>query len=161
MISKYNSGGNRDHEEKPHIDLIDRNIISILKNDARTSYRQIADEIGKTEATVRRRVNRMIRDQIIKKFTIVLDEKRLDNPTKATIKIQPDLNKIKSITEELLKIDAITDIWRLSGDCGVFVRVELPSLEHLDPLIEDQISKISGVSIKETCFVTKEVKTKY
>ncbi|UYP45264.1 putative HTH-type transcriptional regulator [Candidatus Lokiarchaeum ossiferum] len=161
MISNYNSGGNMEHEEKPHIDLIDRNIISILKNDARTSYRQIADEIGKTEATVRRRVNRMIRDQIIRKFTIVLDEKRLDNPTKATIKIQPDLNKIKSITEELLKIDAITDIWRLSGDCGVFVRVELPSLEHLDPLIEDQISKISGVSIKETCFVTKEVKTKY
>ncbi len=156
----FNNTGRMDHE-KLHIDLIDRNIISILKTDARTSYRQIADEIGKTEATVRRRVNRLIKDKIIKKFTIVLDEKKLDNPTKATIKIQPDLNRIKNITEELYKIDAITDIWRLSGDCGVFIRVELPSLEHLDPLIEDQISKISGVVIKETCFVTKEVKTKY
>ena len=57
--------------------------------------------------------------------------------------------------------DAITDIWRLSGDCGLFVRVELPSLEHLDPLIEDHISKIPGVQIKETCFVTREVKSKY
>jgi DNA-binding Lrp family transcriptional regulator len=143
------------------IDLIDRNIIGILRDDARTSYRKIAEEIGKTEATVRRRVNRMIKESIIKRFTIVLDERRLDNPTKATIKIQPDLNQIKQITDKLLEIDAITDIWRLSGDCGLFVRVELPSLEHLDPLIEDKISKIPGVQIKETCFVTKEVKSKF
>ncbi len=146
---------------KPHIDLIDRNILNILKEDARTSYRKIADDIGKTEATVRRRVNRLIEEKIIKKFTIILDEKKMDNPTKATIKIQPDLNKIKEITQNLIKIKEITDIYRLSGDCGLLIKVELQSLEHLDPLIEDKISQISGVLIKETCFITKEVKTKY
>ena len=146
---------------KPHIDLIDRNILTILKADARTSYRKIADDIGKTEATVRRRVNRLIDEKIIRKFTIVLDEKKMDNPTKATIKIQPDMKQIKEITQELIEIEEITDIFRLSGDCGLFLKVELPSLEHLDPLIEDKITKIQGVSIKETCFITKEVKTKY
>ncbi|MHA1701347.1 MAG: Lrp/AsnC family transcriptional regulator [Promethearchaeota archaeon] len=146
---------------KPHIDLIDRNILTILKDDARTSYRQIADDIGKTEATVRRRVNRLIDEKIIKKFTIVLDEKKMDNPTKATIKIQPDLPQIKDITKELIAIPEITDIYRLSGDCGLLIKVELPSLEHLDPLCEDKIAKISGVVVKETCIITKEVKTKY
>ena len=148
-------------DNKPHIDLIDRNILTILKADARTSYRKIADDIGKTEATVRRRVNRLIDEKIIRKFTIVLDEKKMDNPTKATIKIQPDMKQIKEITKELIEIEEITDIFRLSGDCGLFLKVELPSLEHLDPLIEDKITKIQGVSIKETCFITKEVKTKY
>jgi len=144
-----------------HIDLIDRKIIAILKIDARTSYRQIADEIGKTEATVRRRVNRMIEDKVIERFTVIIDKKKVSNPTMCVIKIAPDLTQIKSITEELLSIPEITDIWRLSGDCGVFVRVQLPSLEAIDPLIEDRISKISGVVIKETCFITKEVKNMY
>lgn len=147
--------------EKPHIDAIDRKIIELLQKDARTSFRSIAEKIGKTEATVRRRVNKLLEDGIIKKFTIVLNDQKLDNPTKATIKIQPDLNQIKKITKELEAIHEITDIWRLSGDCGIFVRCELPSLEYLDPLIEEKISKISGINIKETCFVTKEVKTKY
>lgn len=160
MASK-NEDSESDHHEKAHLDLIDRNIITILKTDARTSYRKIAEDIGKTEATVRRRVNRMIKDRIIKKFTIVLDEKSLDNPTKATIKIAPDLNKIKNIIDEFLKIDEITDIWRLSGDCGLFIRVEIPSIEYLDPLIEERISAINGIQIKETCFVTKEIKSKY
>ena len=158
-MEKNNSGLRVDN--KPHIDLIDRNILNILKDDARTSYRKIADDIGKTEATVRRRVNRLIEEKIIKKFTIVLDEKKMDNPTKATIKIQPELIKIKEITKELIAIPEITDIYRLSGDCGLLIKVELASLEHLDPLTEDKISKIDGVTIKETCFITKEVKTKY
>ena len=144
-----------------NIDLIDRSIIDLLRSDARTSYRKIADDIGKTEATVRRRVNSLVEEGIIKKFTIVLDEKKLDNPTKATIKIQPDLNRIKQITAELLQIEEITDIWRLSGDCGIEIRCELPSLENLDSLIEDKISQIDGIHIKETCFVTKVVKSKY
>ena len=160
FMEKVNNSG-MNLSNKPHIDLIDRNILAILKQDARTSYRQIADDIGKTEATVRRRVNRLIEEKIIRKFTIVLDEKKLDNPTKATIKIQPDLNRIKEITKKLIEIKEITDIFRLSGDCGLFIKVELPSLEHLDPLIEDKISQIPGVLIKETCFITKEVKTKY
>ena len=143
------------------IDLIDRKIIAILKLDARTSYRQIADEIGKTEATVRRRVNRMIEDKVIEKFTVIIDRKKIDNPALCVIKIQPDLSQIKQITEKLLAIDEITDIWRLSGDCGIFTRVQLPSLEAIDPLIEDKISKIPGVVIKETCFITKEVKNYY
>ncbi|MHA1612348.1 MAG: Lrp/AsnC family transcriptional regulator [Promethearchaeota archaeon] len=144
-----------------NIDLIDRSIIGILRTDARTSYRQIAEKIGKTEATVRRRVNKLIEDGVIKKFTIILDDKKLDAPTKATIKIQPDLNQIKQITAKLLEIDEITDIWRLSGDCGIEIKVELLSLENLDTLIEDKISMIEGIHIKETCFVTKVVKSKY
>lgn len=152
----------KENKIKPHVDLIDRKILSLLQEDGRRSYRDISTQIGKTEATVRRRVNKLIKNQIIKKFTIVIDQKRLDNPTKATIKIQPDLKQIKTITRELLKIEAITDIWRLSGDCGIFLRVELPSLEGLDPLIEEKISKIPGIKqIAETCFVTKEIKAKY
>lgn len=158
-IEKNQDSSESDALDKSHIDMIDRKIIEILKTDARTSYRQIATTIGKTEATVRRRVNHLVEHNIIRRFTIVLDERRLDNPTKATIKIQPDLNKIKHIIDALLKIEEISEILRLSGDCGLFVKVTIPSIEFLDPLIEDKISKIPGVLIKETCFVTKEVKT--
>jgi len=84
-----------------------------------------------------------------------------DHPTKATIKIQPDLTQIKEITQKLIAINEITDIYRLSGDCELLIKVELPSLEHLDPLSEDKISQIPGVVVKETCIITNEVKSKY
>ncbi|GAF68357.1 unnamed protein product, partial [marine sediment metagenome] len=51
-----------------------------------------------------------------------------------------------------------TSIWRLSGDCGLFMKVDIPSIEQFNPLIEDKISQIEGIKIVETCFITDIIK---
>jgi len=139
------------------LDVIDLKILEELKEDGRKSYNEISTNIGKTEATVRRRVNRLLKNGIIKKFTI---EYEVDSKpkTKATVKIEPDFKEMKNILKELINISEITDIWRLSGDCGLFIKVEIPSIEDFNPLIEDKISPIKGVKIMETCFITDVIK---
>ena len=62
------------------------------------------------------------------------------------------------ILKELLEIEEITNIWRLSGDCGLFMKVEIESIEKFNPLIEEKISQIKGVKIVETCFITDVIK---
>ncbi|MFX1470614.1 MAG: Lrp/AsnC family transcriptional regulator, partial [Promethearchaeota archaeon] len=117
----------------------------------------ISQNVGKTEATIRRRVKKLKDEGIIKKFTI---EYTIDNKprTRATVKIEPDFKEIKRILKELLEIEEITDVWRLSGDCGLFLKVEIPSLELFNPLIEEKISQIKGIKIVETCFITDVIK---
>ncbi|GAH31903.1 unnamed protein product, partial [marine sediment metagenome] len=80
---------------------------------------------------------------------------------KGTVKIEPDFKRIKEICAALSKIEEVTDIWRLSGDCGIFLKVEIDSIEKFNPLIETKISQIDGISIKETCFITQEIKSKF
>ncbi|TXT67547.1 MAG: HTH-type transcriptional regulator LysM [Promethearchaeota archaeon] len=140
-----------------NLDVIDLKILEALKEDGRQSFRDIGDIVGRTEATVRRRVKKMIKKNIIKKFTINYE---IDQGSKvrATIKIEPDYKKIKSIMKELKKIEEITDIWRLSGDCGLFIILEIPAIEQFNPLIEEKISQIEGLKITETCFITDVIK---
>ena len=139
------------------IDPIDIKILEELKKDGRKSFKEISDIIEKTEATVRRRVNKMQDEGTIKRFTV---EYELDtkHKTSATIKIEPDFKDIKRILLELKKIEEITSIWRLSGDCGLFMKVDIPSIEKFNPLIEDKISQIAGIKIVETCFITDIIK---
>ena len=139
------------------MDSIDLKILEELKTDGRKSFNDIALVVGKTEATVRRRVRNLEEEGIIKKYTI---EYNIDSKpkTRATVKIEPDFKEIKSILKELIKIEEITDIWRLSGDCGLFIKVEIPSIEQFNPLIEEKISQIAGVKIMETCFITDIIK---
>ncbi|TXT55523.1 MAG: HTH-type transcriptional regulator LysM [Promethearchaeota archaeon] len=139
------------------MDVIDLKIIEELKEDGRKSYNDISENVGKTEATVRRRVKKMLKKGIIKKFTIEYDVDSKPK-TRATVKIEPDFKEIKRILKELKEIDEITDIWRLSGDCGIFIKVEIPSIEQFNPLIEEKISQIAGVKIIETCFITDVIK---
>ena len=57
------------------IDNIDKKIIDQLKANGRLPYKRVADIIGISEATVRRRLKRMIDEEYIEKFTIILSEK--------------------------------------------------------------------------------------
>lgn len=139
------------------VDPIDLKILEELKKDGRKSFNEISNIIEKTEATVRRRVSKMQEEGTIKCFTV---EYELDTKpkTSATIKVEPDFKEIKRILVELKKIDEITAIWRLSGDCGLFMKVDIESIEQFNPLIEDKISQIAGIKIVETCFITDIIK---
>ena len=96
-------------------------------------------------------------DGVIKKFTI---DYEIDSKpkTRATVKIEPDFKEIKRILKELKNIAEISHIWRLSGECGLFMMVEIPSIEQFNPLLEDKISVIQGIRIVETCFITDVIK---
>ncbi len=139
------------------MDAIDEKILEELKENSRISFKAISERVGKTEATVRRRVNKLKEDGIIKSFTIeyMINSKP---QTTATVKIEPDFKEMKNIMKELKSIDEITDIWRLSGNCGLFIKVEIPTIEQFNPLIEEKISVIKGVKIMETCFITDIIK---
>lgn len=139
------------------MDIVDIKILELLKDNSRMSFNDISESVGKTEATVRRRVKKLSELGVIKKFTI---EYSIDNKprTRATLKVEPDFKEIKRILKELLDIEEITNIWRLSGDCGLFMKVEIPSIEQFNPLLEEKISQIQGVRIVETCFITDIIK---
>lgn len=139
------------------MDIVDLKILELLKDNSRMSFNEISQSVGKTEATVRRRVKKLNDEGVIRKFTIDYD---IDNKprTRATVKVEPDFKEVKRILRELLEIEEITNIWRLSGDCGLFMKVEIPSIEQFNPLIEEKISQIKGVKIVETCFITDVIK---
>ena len=139
------------------MDIVDLKILELLKDNSRMSFNEISQSVGKTEATVRRRVKKLTDEGVIRKFTI---DYAIDNKprTRATVKLEPDFKEIKRILKELLDIEEITNIWRLSGDCGLFMKVEIPSIEQFNPLIEEKISQIKGVKIVETCFITDVIK---
>ena len=124
------------------MDIIDLKILELLK---------------KTEATIRRRVKKLIEDQIIKRFTIQY-EINAKQKIYATIKIEPDFKEIKRILKELSEVEEVSNIWRLSGECGLLLKVDIESIDKFNPLIEDKISQIEGIKIVETCFITDIIK---
>ena len=79
-------------------------IIEELKQDSRISFNEISQKIGKTEATVRRRVKKLVEDGVIERFTIEYNINSKPK-TRATVKVEPDYKEIKRILSELRKID--------------------------------------------------------
>lgn len=139
------------------LDLLDLKIIEELKNNSRISFNNISQKIDKTEATVRRRVKKLLEEGVIIRFTIDYNIESKQNIS-ATIKAVPDFKDIKRILKQLRSIEEIKNIWRLSGDCGLLMKVDISSIDKFNPLIEEKISQIEGIKIIETCFITDIIK---
>ena len=119
------------------MDIIDLKILELLKENSRMSFNDISKSVKKTEATIRRRVKKLIDDQIIKRFTIQY-EISAKQKIYATIKIEPDFKEIKRILKDLSEVEEISNIWRLSGECGLLLKVDIESIDKFNPFLNGE-----------------------
>lgn len=142
------------------LDGLDRQILDLLKEDASKSFKDIADMVGKTEATIRRRVKRMKEEDFIRKFTILMNDKKLgEKKVQATIKIVPDLKTSKQIAKKVASLDMVDEAYLLSGECGIMLKVAASSIETLTDFIENELGAIQGIKSLDTCFIMKVLKS--
>jgi len=94
------------------MDDLDRQILDELRRDARTPYTEIADRIGTSEGTVRNRVDRLVEDGVIERFTV---STRTGN-VKAMVEIRIDVNaQTEGLTDRLAEWGERERTERLTG----------------------------------------------
>ena len=124
----------------PSIDTLDMKIIRALQEDARKPIVQIAKEVGANEATVRRRIDRLVRNGIIERFTVVLDYHKLGRVIKAFIGLRVEPAKLKDIVNHLSKHPDIQVLYRTSGDTDIVTEVIFEKMEDLNAFLEEELS---------------------
>jgi DNA-binding Lrp family transcriptional regulator len=114
------------------MDDLDREILDVLRRDARTPYTEIADCVGTSEGTVRNRVEQLIESDVIERFTVAT---RTGN-VKAMVEISVDVNvHTEGLTERLAAWEAVDFVWQVSGDDDIVLVVDTADTSDLNDLI--------------------------
>jgi len=114
------------------MDELDRQILDLLRRDARTPYTEIADEVGTSEGTVRNRVEQLVDSGVIERFTVAT---RTGN-VKAMIEIRVDVNvHTGGLTERLVDYNQVDLVWQVSGEEDIVLVVDTADTEKLNNLI--------------------------
>lgn len=142
------------------LDPIDCKMIRLLQKDGRISNTDIAKEVGISEATVRSRLNRLIKEKVIQ-IVAVSDPLILGFGIVGNIRIHVDIRKMNSIIRQLKKIKALWFIVQSTGGTGIETEFVVKSLEELNTLIFDRINKIDGIIKTETSLYLKFIKRQY
>ena len=122
------------------IDALDMKIIRTLQFDARKPILQIAKEVDASEATVRRRIDKLLKDGIIERFTVVLDYHKLGRVIKAFIGLRVEPTKLKAIAQHLAKHPDTQVLYRTSGDTDIVTEVIFEKMEDLNAFLEEELS---------------------
>ncbi len=65
------------------IDTTDRKILELLSQNGRMSYVDIAKELGLSRVAIRERINQLINEGIIEKFSVVINSDKLGKKVSA------------------------------------------------------------------------------
>jgi Lrp/AsnC family transcriptional regulator for asnA, asnC and gidA len=141
------------------LDDADRRIIEALQSDGRRAYGSIAEDVGLSEAAVRRRVQRL-RDAGALDIVAVTDPLQLGFHREAMlgIKVQGD---VRSVADEIAAIDEAIYVVLCAGSFDILVELITEDDDHLVHVLNDQIRAVEGVIQVETFLYLKLAKQTY
>lgn len=142
------------------IDAIDSKIICLLQKDGRMPNTEVAKKVGITEATVRNRLQRLLKNEVFQ-IVAVCDPFKIGFQIMGNIKINIQAEKSEHVIRELEKHQELWYIALVSGNSDLDVEFLVESLQHLKVLLHDKINKIDGVNRTETSFLLEHVKHTY
>jgi Lrp/AsnC family transcriptional regulator, regulator for asnA, asnC and gidA len=142
------------------IDDIDLKILTELQKDASISVPRLSKKINVNSSVVYSRIKRLSKRQLIKRFTIDVNEVALGYTVSAMIGLNIDSKVREQILEEMLRMDSIRDIYEVTGRFDLLIKVKAKSLEELHNTVSARIGRLTGVLHTET-FIEMGRREKY
>ena len=146
--------------KKRNIDLIDSKMILLLQEDGRIPNTEIAKKLGISEGTVRSRLKRLIDEEVVQ-IVAVSDPFKLGFEIAGDLYIHVEMKKLDKVIE---KLKAYKELWYIvmtTGDASINAEFIVRTLEDLNDLVYNKISRIDGVTHIETSVIMKYVKRRY
>jgi len=114
------------------MDDLDRQILNILRRDARTPYTEIADRVGTSEGTVRNRVDRMTEEGTIERFTVTTRTGNVKAMLEIGVAVDVNTNEM---SERLADWDQVDFVWQVSGEEDIVLVVDAADTQGVNELI--------------------------
>ncbi|ASI98502.1 Lrp/AsnC family transcriptional regulator [Thermococcus celer] len=138
---------------------IDVKILKLLAKNARLTYKELAEILGTTRQRVSRRMDRLERKGVIKKYTVIPDYDALGYAHVILgITIKPSVN-VDEVIPALLEDENVKIVERALGSHNLVVHIVGPKdMKEIEKTITDVSRKIPGIDELDITFVTEILK---
>jgi Lrp/AsnC family transcriptional regulator for asnA, asnC and gidA len=133
------------------IDSLDREILKRLQSDSRTSFLEIARELGVAGGTIHARVGRMRDAGLISGSRIDIDYQRLGYSIQAFIGLKlVKAHDCGSLMEKLETIPEVLEVHYTTGNYSLFIKIMARSMKDLHALLFDRLQGFDEIQSTET-----------
>ncbi|MHA2398947.1 MAG: Lrp/AsnC family transcriptional regulator [Promethearchaeota archaeon] len=142
---------------KKDLDDIDRNILRILQENARTSYREIQDRLGISIGTIHNRISKLKNEEIIEGYTLRLNNVKLGYKLTFLIRINVDGKHTEEILDDIKDIPEVCSIFHTTGEQSAALICRFRESEDVHSFIRE-LNKREYVTRTNSNMILKEYK---
>ena len=118
------------------VDEIDRKIINLFQEDGRMSYRKIAKELDISIGTVHNRIDKLTKNGIIKKFTPVIDHKKLGYALTTVIGVRVKGGVLKNWEDRTAYHKNVLCVYDVTGEFDAILIARFKDTQELDKFVK-------------------------
>ncbi len=131
------------------VDLLDRELISLLEQDACQTSQKLAEQLSVSPSTVRRRMQELLKGGIIR-IVAIPEPKQVGFPLIAVVAFRVLHEKASALIKKLGSRKEVKCLYATSGQFDVIALMWFASTEHLFQFMQEDVGQLDGVTATET-----------
>lgn len=131
------------------VDKVDLAILKFLREDASIPFTEIARQLKISESTVRKRIEKLKHEGVIKRFTVIVEPSKIGLNTVAIVGVDVDPAKLLEVAQKLCEIQETRYVATSTGDHMIMTEIWTKDGRELTKIISEKIGTIEGV--KKIC----------
>lgn len=145
------------HIENYELDNVDREILSILMEDGRTPYTDIAKKLIVSPGTIHVRMKKMQELGMVKNTVLLVDYQKLGYDLSAYLGVHLEHGfDYEHVVNDLKDVPEVAEAYYTTGTYGVFVKIYCKNTKHLYDVLNHKIQTIPGIQGTETLICLEE-----
>jgi Lrp/AsnC family transcriptional regulator, leucine-responsive regulatory protein len=119
------------------LDATDHNILALLRENSRRTLADIGEHVSLSVAAVKRRIERLERDGVIKGYTTRVDMSGVDEGIEVIMEVYcADRTSPGDIRPSFEHVEEVVTGFTVSGEPDVLLRLRVDSVSHLEEVVE-------------------------
>jgi Lrp/AsnC family transcriptional regulator for asnA, asnC and gidA len=139
------------------LDSVDREILRTLQRDGRASNVDIARKVGVSEATIRKRLDRLLSEGVLR-VTAVPDPVKVGLSTITFLFFDVELSQMDQVADRLSHLPEVRSVYYTTGESDLIAEAWFPSSGELLHFLTHCVASISGIKRTATSHVLRTIK---
>jgi Lrp/AsnC family leucine-responsive transcriptional regulator len=134
------------------MDEVDKQIISLLKDDSRAGYGEIGTKVGLSEGAVRKRIKTLSDEGVIRKFTVKIGVAEGAQAI-TLLATNPEL-PTQQVSKEIQSIVNVETVYEVTGEYDIVAVISGMNVTEVNECIE-KIRRVKGIVKTNTMIVLR------
>lgn len=127
------------------LDEKDKEILNILQDHFKISYKEISEKVNLAASTIHNRVQNMIHEGIIKEFDTFIDPFKVGYKTLAIVNLAVDPIELNEVVKNLVDFNEIQLVATSAGEYNLILKIIAENEKELWRFINEKILVLKGI----------------
>lgn len=143
------------------MDIIDKQILEILQENALTTAKELAEKLSLTTTPIYERIKKLQKTGVIKKYVALLDSDLLNKSILVFMNItikDHHSEKRDEFIKQMEKLEEVLEFYHTSGSFDFLIKVRFSDIKSFRNFLVNEVASIHNISDIESQIVLEEIK---